>query len=136
MGNRHEMGRAPIPANDRIWTRRRLRVADERPDSPHLMNPELADAEMGVPGAIDIRDSPLSEEEALSKIGYRAADSAEQGAEAMAIGVILDWVQSAHVSPESTYANRFALRCEDATEMPSYKRDAQSYSKYNPSVGQ
>ena len=127
--NPDEMDRAPIPANDRISAKRRRRLGEEYIDGPQLPSPDLAGSEMEVPGKIDIRDSPPSEED-LIEIGQQVLDSPEQGEDAMEIRVMFDGLHPGHVFPESTYVNHGDLLCEDTTAIAADKWADQSYSTY------
>ena len=114
LGNRDEMGRIHIPANARVWAKRRRRLADARPEESHPPNTELAGEEVEVPETVDVRDSPIPDGE-LVEIGQQIPDSPERGDDPVEIGVMFDGRHYGRVFPESTYVHHGVATCENTT---------------------
>ena len=72
--NRDEMGRVPVPANARVWNKRRRWLADEYPAEYRPTTADPPEHSIQIPDSVGIRDSSLSEEELMS-IGKRATDA-------------------------------------------------------------
>ena len=104
-------------------------AAEAYPDGPKLQSPYLAGTEIEVAETIDIRDSPISEEEWV-EIGQKVLDSPEQGSGSVEISVMFDGQQPGHVFPESTYVNHGSILCEDTTTVAPEKWMGPTYSTY------
>ena len=88
--NHDEMDRIPIPVDARVWNKRRRWLAEEYPGEYQPPNADMPDQEMAIPETVDLRDSPISEEE-LIDIGQKALGAPEQDGYRGGIPLELAW---------------------------------------------
>ena len=111
------MGRVPIPANARVWNKRRRWLDGGYLEDYRPAKADLPGQEITIPDTIDIRDSSIAAEE-LMDTGQRTLDAPDQDADSMEIGLIFDGQQHGNVTPEGTYVNHGVLMCDRIAEIP------------------
>ena len=131
--NRDEMGQIQIPANAKVWNKRKQWLEGEYPEDYQPHSSDLPDSNVAAPDVIDVHDSPMSEQE-LTQIGQQTLDAPEAdgygGEDPMGIGMIYDAQQPGHVIPESTYILHGSLICERINEFSLGDRLGASYVSY------
>ena len=132
--NNDAMDEIHIPAEGKMWNRRRRGKNDEYPEEFHPENITESRASASAPETINVRDSPLTEGE-LMEAGQRSLDTPDSivdiPEDSHDVGVIFHSMSPSHAAMEGSYVNHGAILCERILDLPPGDRLDATYSTYH-----
>ena len=120
-----EMDQIHIPAEGRMWHKRRRWLMEEYPEEYRPAELTIEDSEGDNIPTANAPGRPLSEEE-LMEIGQRVLDSPDPmdptTEDAMDVGVVIDAQHPGHATVEGTFVNHGSILCERITDVSTGNR--------------